>query len=826
MRGPRVAAVLTLCLLVSTPIVAAAAEGPSITASSPDENGFDVGLSKTVSFSVDADDPDTDRENLTVEWYVDDELAGSGWGLSYDAAEYGHGTHTVLAVVSDGDPDTDDARQSWSLDVYHPPEITDYGPGATSIQRGQTAAVDFFVDVADPDSSLSASDVTWYVDGYQEATGESFPFYTDEYASGSHTVEVVVADGTPESDDATRSWTVEILEPPRITDSDPGGDEVTVPEDESRTFSVDATDPDTSDDGLVTNWYVDGAITASGPQFAFDASEYGPGTHAVSAVVSDGAPATASPSREWSVSVRELPEISIVQPEPSGVNASLITVLPGEPVEFVAEASAPGGEVESVHWTIGEETYSGRSVTTTFRDTRDRTVTATVETTAGLSRSTTKVVSVGRASPLVTQLQPGSIELLSGETLTLYANATDRFGRSLSYTYRWSWAGNNYTGQTTTIGPLRRIGRHAITLSVANEYGARTSESFGVFVENTPPTISVDETRLSVESGETVRFPARIVDADRTNVAVQYYLDNRSQPFHEAVLDGTADGATAEASRAFTEPGSHVVTLRAADGHGTVAERVWRVSVDNEPPSITEATPTSERLSLLSGTSREFSVRAADPESAPVSYQWYYDGSPAGTGPSFAPLVNASGQHNVTVVARDGDGGRTARTWTVAASSFRTAPVVTNQSTQAAVSVATGSTSLLTVTVRNPDSNRRTARVEVVLEPIDGITYQEVSDAREASPSSIVTYSDVEPGGQEHLSVRVTVDESLEGERVEIPYTIRYYPVENQGDRTTIEDGSIRLSASDGSAGGGGPGFGVLAAVAALAAVVAVLRWR
>ena len=819
------AAVLTICLLLSTPLVVTAAEGPTIDSHSPADRGFDMGLSKTVTFSVDVSDPDTATEDLTVTWYVnDDPVQTGGTAFTYVAAEYGHGTTTVQAVVSDGDSSTPDDQQTWSVDVFHPPEITDYAPGRTSLERGQTAAIDFGVDVADPDSTITASDIVWTVDGTQESTGETFSLYTDDYSSGSHDVAVVVSDDTAESDDATRSWTVDILEPPRITDHDPGDAERTIAEDESAPFSVDAHDPDTPDDGLVTRWYVDGEIVASDRSFTFPGAEFGPGTYTLEAVVSDGAQATASPIQEWSVTVRSLPEISIVEPESS--TGGQIGVLPGQAVRFVAAASAPDGEVDHVEWEIDGETYRGESVTRTFHETGERTVTATVETVAGLTRSMTKRVRVGQASPFIRELQPGSIELASGATVTLYANATDRFGRSLSYSYGWSWGEKTYTGQTTTIGPFRRIGRHTIGLQVTNEYGATTNESFDVFVQNAPPEVSVDRTRLSADSGETVRFPARIVDSDRTSVGVQYYVDNRSRPFHEGVLGGTADGVTAEASYAFTDPGSHVVTLRAADGHGAVTERQWTVSVDNEPPAITETTPTDSRIALLSGTSRSFAVSATDPERSPVSYQWYYDGSPAGTGPSYEPVVNRSGRHNVTVSARDGDGGRARRTWTVEATSFRARPEVTNQSTEAELSVGPGSTSLLTVTVRNPEANRRTARVEAVLEPIDGITYQEVSDAREASPSSILSYSDVAPGSQEHLSVRIAVDESLQGQRIAIPYTIRYYPTVNPADPTTIEDGSIRLSVGgDGSGsapGASGPGFGVVVALVALAGLAAV----
>lgn len=834
----RVALVLgILVALAAFAGVATADSPPEITNPTPEGFGVELAVSEERTFSISVSDPDTPRANLTVEWYVNDRLVErGGTEFVYDADAYGPGANTVLVVVSDGDSMTGDARRTWNVDVFAPPEIERYEPGRESLDLGQADAIDFFVSVDDPDSDITASDIVWTVDGRQVATGEAYIFETTEFASGRHTVEVTVSDETEITADASRSWTIRILEPPNIHSvrpADPGP----IAENQNLTFSVDADDPDTPDDELIYRWYVGSELVereTAASEFTFRAREFGPGDHTVRVGISDQTGPTGIVEHEWSISVLPLPEISIVQPEPSAADPDVLSVFPGRPVEFVAEASAPGeGEIESIDWQIGSDTYrdQGRRLTVTVDEVEDRDVSATVRTTAGFSQTTTKRLRVLTAPPLITALEPGSIEIRSGERITLYANATDRYGRSLTYDYTWSWSGEEYDGQTTTIGPLRRVGRHTIQATVTNEYGASVNESFGVFVQNTPPRVSIENARRSVDSGETIRFPARVLDNDTSSVAVQYYADNETEPFDDEVLDDTSGGVTVEASRAFDEPGTHTVTVRAADGHGAVTERQWRVAVDNRPPQITDATPQRAQRDVLSGTRQTFSARATDPENTTIDYQWYYDGSAAGSGPEYATTVNTSGSHNVTVVASDADGGRDRRTWQLDASSFRTEPTITDQSTATEIGFDVNSSTLLTLTFQNPEANSRTARVEFVLKPINGVTYRGLQNVREASPSSVISYSDVAPGFQEQISIRIDVDESLRGKRLDIPYTIRYYPTVNARDTTTVRNGSITVEVGLGGDGGSsnpgavGDGFGVVAVVLAVLVVAGRYGW-
>ncbi|MFC7132471.1 MULTISPECIES: PKD domain-containing protein [Salinibaculum] len=835
MNSSQVGGVVLLVLVVGVgATLAAPAQPPEITDSSPsDDRALELALSDDETFSVTVSDPDTDPEDLTVNWYVDDRLERSGsTQFFFDADTYDHGDHTVLVVVSDENGETD--RRTWSVEVRHPPEITGYDPARNRTTTNIADSVRFDVTARDPDSTLTEESIVWTVDGQREAIGDSLRLFTDEYRPGTHTVRVRVTDGDSLTDSASREWTLDILQPPSIHDRDPQSDDVTIPEGETRTLSVAASDPDTPDDDLSYRWYVDGQQVGFDRQFTFDGTRYGPGTYTVEARVSDYTGVTRDALEEWTVSVNAIPDITVQQPSGD-------VVRPGKPIEFQADVSSNGnGDVEDVAWQIGDRTRQGRSAVVSFDEEREVPVTVSVDTESGVDAETSFTLRVIDIPPLYSELQPGSTTIEAGETVTLYGQGADRGTRDLDFEYSWEVDGTEYVGQTTTIGPLRRIGRHTVTATVTNEFGSNYSTTFDVIVENDKPRVMLREASRTVTSSEEVQFEAVVVNDDTTPVSVQYFADNRTTPFYRTVVSNTTNGTSVVGTHSFSTPGRHTVTARVADGHGTQTEKTWLVNTGNRPPQFETAVPDREDVTVRSGTTLPFSVEATDPEGTAIEYRWYVDDSPVGTGPTYQFSANQSGQYTVSAVAVDADGGRAVDDWTVAASRFATDLGVTNQSTQTTLQPGQGETALLTLTVQNPQSNDRTARVEFVLEPVDGMLVTQARNVREASTSSVVSYGTVDPGEQERMGVGVTVDQDLYGKQVSVPYTIRYYPVANPDDVYTVRNSSLALDIgtpgdsntggqstdATGPPGGSGPGFTVALALASLFVFAALQRYR
>lgn len=135
-------------------------------------------------------------------------------------------------------------------------------------------------------------------------------------------------------------------------------------------------------------------------------------------------------------------------------------------------------------------------------------------------------------------------------------------------------------------------------------------------------------------------------------------------------LDGDFDDA-AGATAVFTptRAGDQLVGARVTDSRGLSTTGYLRVVSEqaSAPAVITTSSPATGRVTITGGTAQTFAVAATDPESAPVTYQWYVDDTPVGTGASYTHTTTPGERsiHAIQVVASDGDDTHThpSATW-------------------------------------------------------------------------------------------------------------------------------------------------------------------
>ena len=97
-----------------------------------------------------------------------------------------------------------------------------------------------------------------------------------------------------------------------------------------------------------------------------------------------------------------------------------------------------------------------------------------------------------------------------------------------------------------------------------------------------------------------------------------------------------------------------MVRLVVTDDVGWTNETWQFANIENRPPSILSATPSSPAAVDASG-SITFGVTAFDPDGDALTYSWIVDGVLAGTSPSsFVFTGTTPGMHVVRVVASDG----------------------------------------------------------------------------------------------------------------------------------------------------------------------------
>jgi len=162
--------------------------------------------------------------------------------------------------------------------------------------------------------------------------------------SGTTTMGFVVTDGTGQNATERVKVTVtSVNDIPRMTDSQPAKDAVTLAENTSTRFSVTASDADSPD--LEFSWFLDGNEVASGGWYIYQAGFSSAGPHNLTAEVSDG---LARVSRTWNLTVtnvnRPAENVSIVSPA-SGTKFPL-----GGKVNLTGAATDPDDDPLTFSW--------------------------------------------------------------------------------------------------------------------------------------------------------------------------------------------------------------------------------------------------------------------------------------------------------------------------------------------------------------------------------------------------------------------------------------------------------------------------------------------
>jgi len=100
----------------------------------------------------------------------------------------------------------------------------------------------------------------------------------------------------------------------------------------------------------------------------------------------------------------------------------------------------------------------------------------------------------------------------------------------------------------------------------------------------------------------------------------------------------------------------------------------------NQAPTIDSYAPTGNYPCVNQGNQQAFSVSATDPDSDPITYEWYVDGTLQSTTDSYTFVASSgtSGAHNVTTIVRDNQGGQAKHTWLLTVDAFLVMPFDSN----------------------------------------------------------------------------------------------------------------------------------------------------
>ncbi len=335
---------------------------PSVVSALPAVS-FEEGTTGSLDLSAIFSDPDAgDSLDFAATNYTRLAVTVSG-GMARFAAETGwSGTETVVLSATD----RKGARALAPIEVTVTPASGDRNPPVATcstheyrIAHGLALYLDLSERFMDPDTA-GGDTLAFSVEGLPANFTVSLDSRTGSLTitppadfSGTARFGARATDSTNLSANETIGLTVEAPDrPPVLRGFFPPATGLTVPENSTQDFAVDAVDPEGKP--LSTVWSLDGINSGTGQNFTFRPDFGSAGRHNLTATVSDGA---LSAKQGWDISVTHVnrPPVAVAITSPQ--DGAL--VKRGARINFIGEGSDPDGDSLTFTWEDSDGTVLG-----------------------------------------------------------------------------------------------------------------------------------------------------------------------------------------------------------------------------------------------------------------------------------------------------------------------------------------------------------------------------------------------------------------------------------------------------------------------------------
>ncbi|WP_425428931.1 PKD domain-containing protein, partial [Aphanothece hegewaldii] len=354
------------------------------------------------------------------------------------------------------------------------------------------------------------------------------------------------------------------------------------------------------------------------------------GTYTATLTVSDDYGATNSDS--LTVTVNNLaPTITAITGE--------TTINQGETAFFSATAFDPGLDPLTYTWNFGNSNQSenGQNVTYTLTQAGTYELNLTVTDDEGAFTTQTRNITVNNLAPVITKIENTIAN--EGEITYFSAIATDLGNDALIYTWNFGDGSQLVNGQNITHTYINS-GNSNVTLTVTDQYGASTTQTLALTINNLAPTITQVQGNTNLNEGETASFSAIATDPGNDPIT---YIWNFS--------DGSQPSIGHSVSHQFINNGIYIITLTATDSEGASTTQSFNINVNNLAP-IVEA---GENQTIYSNETITFNGSFSDPGLNDThTLTWDF-----GDGTSATNIINpthrytATGTYNVTFTVID-----------------------------------------------------------------------------------------------------------------------------------------------------------------------------
>ncbi len=722
----------------------------------------------------------------------------------------------------------------------------------TSTQSSPTA--EFEVTPSDPgpdeefelDASMSEAptgEITsydWNVDSrYTEWTGgtPSGETVTGSYDSyGDYDIELEVTDSDGATDTVTKTITVDEEGPTaefEVTPSDPGPDEE---------FELDASMSE-APAGEITSydWNVDSRYTewtGGSPSSETVTGSYDSyGDYDIELEVTDNGGATDTVTK--TVTVDEEGPTAEFEVTPSDPG-------PGEEFELDASMSeAPAGEITSYDWNVDHRytdwaggSPSGEKVTGSYEGLEEYEIELEVTDNGGATDSVTKTIDVGGEGP-VADFDISLPSPAPNEEVVFDASDSETVAGDIA-NYDWNYepadGGDGSSSGESVTHSFGNYGEFSVELTVIDEFDRSDSVAKDINVSGEGPTADFKYSPSDPDLNERIVFDGSPSTAPDLTIEEYRWFVN-----------GERQGSGSELSGAFDEAGVYHIELEVENTGGKIdrINKNLRVGdeaaiIDNPDFELVRSSPESKSVDVNPGETASFVSELESDEVPEATKVLYVDGTFINRSNVDSKTLRTAhqfediGEHTVEVEVEGAAGKSDIVQWDVTTHTFNSLPTVADQSSSKTVDLD-GNTEILTFSIQNPEVNDREIEAETIAELPDGISISAASGVSSGDSAVQTSSETVVPGHQKSMRLDINIeDESLDGQRVTIPYQIRYQPVGDEDVTYTANEQELEVivgSAQDGEGEGGDeatddevPGFGVIPAMISILLLMIGMR--
>ena len=589
--------------------------------------------------------------------------------------------------------------------------------GAQSIAEGLTLNVT--VTASDPDGTIPVLTATplpanaTFTDNLN-GTG-SFSFTPNFTQAGTYDITFAATDdsGVVASELVTVTVTEGGNQPPVLAAIGPQS----VDEGQLLTFGISATDIDGTIQSLAaTNLPTNASFVDNGGgsgTFSFTPDFTQQGSYDVTFTATDDGSATDIEVVTITVNQVNLPPVLAAIGPRNGTEGSQLT--------FVVSASDPDGEIPALSATP-------LPANATFVDNTDGTGTFTFDPSfsqAGIYNITftatdaslatdAEVVAVtiteaGNQAPILTAIGPQSVD--EGQLLTFGISATDPDGTIQSLTAtnlpaNATFVDNGGGNGTFSFTPdFTQQGTYNVTFTATDNLFGTDVELVVITVNqiNLGPTLNPIGAQ-SIAEGLTLNVTVTATDPDGT-IPV---LTATPLPANATFTDNLNGTGSFSFTPNFTQAGTYDITFAATDDSGVVASELVTVTVTeggNQPPVLAAIGPQSvdegQLLTFgISATDIDGTIQSMAATNLPTNASFVDNGGGSGTF-SFTPDFTQQGSYDVTFTATDDGLATDVEIVTITVNQINQGPVL---NPIGPLSIAEGSTLLVTVTATDPDA--------------------------------------------------------------------------------------------------------------------------